>query len=57
MVSGDRQVINDICHEENIQVINHNNFNPKKRSIQSKLHFNNYSKLVFIKNIRNLLRN
>ena len=50
-------MINEACHEENIPVINHNNINPKRHLDHSKLHFNNYGKSVFVKNIRNFLSN
>ena len=43
------KVINEVCHEENIPVINHNSINPKRHLNQSKLHFNNYGNSVFVK--------
>ena len=45
----------EACHEENVPVINHSNINPKRYFNQSKLHFNNYGKSDFVKNIRNFL--
>ena len=50
------KVINNVCHEENIPVIIHNNINPKKHLNRSKLHFNDYRNSVFVKNI-NFLTN
>ena len=51
------KVINEACHKGNIPVINHNNINPNRHLNRSKLHFNNYSNWVFVKNIRNSLSN
>ena len=51
------KVINEACHKENIPMINHNNINPKRHLNRSKLHFNNYGNLVFVKEFRNFLIN
>ena len=47
------KVINEACCKKNIPVINHDNINPNR----SKFHFNNCGNSVFVKNIRNFLRN
>ena len=51
------EVINEVCHKENIPVINHNNINLKRHLNRSKLHFNNCNNSVYVKNIRNFLSN
>ena len=41
--------------KKQITIINHSNISPKRHLNRSKLHFNNFGRSVFVKNIRNFL--
>ena len=45
-------LLNEVCNEKEITIINHSNINPKRNLNWSKLHCNNYYRSVFVRNIR-----
>ena len=50
------QIVNDVCVQRSIPVINHSSVNWKRRLNRSKLDLNGYGNTIFIKNIKNVLK-
>ena len=47
----------DICEQKEIPLIHHGNISTKRHLNKSKLHLNAHGKSVFVKNLRNFLKN
>ena len=47
----------DICEQKEIPLTDHGNISTKRHLNKSKLHLNEHCKSVFVKNLRNLLKN
>ena len=45
-------LLNKVCNEKQITIINHSNINPKRHLNRRKLHCNNYGRSDFVRNNR-----
>ena len=50
------QIINDVCVQRNIPVINQSSVNWKRHLNRRKLHLNGYGKTIFIRKIKKVLK-
>ena len=50
------QIISNACVQRNIPVISYTNINSKRRLNRNKLHLNRYGKSIFIRNLKNILK-
>ena len=51
------KVLVDICEQKQIPLVYHGNINTKRHLNKSRLHLNAHGKPVFVKNLRDVLKN